>query len=640
MLTATQCLADPQAGGKGRRLAQAAEVTTVPPFVVVPSDWLATVLADRALALEHAWHLLCHRGAAGLPEAVEQIATVLGDIGLTDAMRRDLNTAIEEELAGTLRFAVRSSASTEDSGSGTEAGVYESLLDLAPESVAEAVVCCWRSYYSDRALAQRLARRQPWRPPEMAVVVQQMITAESGGVAFSRGRSTVLVESVDGSAASLVGGYAVPLRTAVAVPGRIHPAQPWQGQLVNAVGRLRQHASCEVDVEWAWDGVLLHVVQVRPVTAAPGQAAGPFSAAQEPVVRTKGVYSDEETPGFTDLGAVERIYDHYRRKRKVLQDTAARQLCAAGIAVAVQFNDLGIRSAAWAQLLERFPGQVVVDVSDEIRQIIVDITDLTATLQELHSTDADPTAVHTVVVREFITGTAGALSRVREGVLHVEYSTAGLLAINRGLVPTTHLCIDSTGTVAGIVPDDWHPATLFRIRSLTEIFTQTCPDTVIEWTVVDGHPHAIDYSRVHNEVELWLPGQRVGVLSRGTCTGPAVVVGDELTGILERASVAPIVSVAAPLPVNAQRYIADLHAKILAAPAPPVVVVDHPYAILAVLIGTVAGFVFRTEASLLCHLMILLREHAVPAVAAPGVQIADGYMVTLRPDGTLHMEGM
>ena len=57
---------------------------------------------------------------------------------------------------------------------------------------------------------------------------------------------------------------------------------------------------------------------------------------------------------------------------------------------------------------------------------------------------------------------------------------------------------------------------------------------------------------------------------------------------------------------------------------PPIIRARLPYAVLSVLIGSVAGFVFD-DGSVLSHLSILLREAGVPAVCASGITgVVDG----------------
>ncbi|ONI89733.1 hypothetical protein ALI22I_14675 [Saccharothrix sp. ALI-22-I] len=85
-------------------------------------------------------------------------------------------------------------------------------------------------------------------------------------------------------------------------------------------------------------------------------------------------------------------------------------------------------------------------------------------------------------------------------------------------------------------------------------------------------------------------------------------------------------------------HIAELHAQVTAHAEPPVVVVDRPFAILAVLIGSVAGFVFRGPASMLCHLSIVLREHGVPAVSVPDFEVEQGRVLNLLGNGEVRVE--
>lgn len=636
VLMAADCAADPRAGGKARNLALIADVVSVPDFVVVPSDWFGAALGDGAGLIAMALDRLRASGSSGLPVAHRTIAGVLGELRLPQDRAAELRTAVPDRLGTSGTFAVRSSAITEDSGVSSEAGLYDSFLHVTEEGLEEAVLACWRSYYSAGALAHRLARGGHWAPPDMAVVVQRMVAAARAGVAFSKGPGAVLVESVEGLADALVAGRVSGARSTV-VAGSRSGGDAWRQPVAEAVLRVRGKFETEVDAEWVWDGHEVHVVQARAVTAELGASVPDAQRVDEPVLRTRGVYSDEVTGGFEDLGAVQRVYENYRRKRSPLQQLAARHGCAAGLALAVQLNGRGVRTPAWPELLAGFGEKVVLDASDELRQIIVGPDEVTETLDGLLSLTADPSTVHTVVMREFISGTCGALSQVTGGALHVEYSRAGLLAMNRGLVPSNHVTLSPDGGVLGEVPQDWTPATLTSMREVTEAFTRTQPAAVIEWAVRDGRPFAIDYSRVGAQLGDPGAGHDVSVLSRGAGGGPALVVGPELREQLEAASIAPVISVSEPIPNGAEIHIADLHRKVLTSPEPPVVVADSPYAILAVLIGSVAGFVFRSQASLLCHLTILLREHGVPALAAPGFEVRDGEVVRLLDDGTIRV---
>jgi rifampicin phosphotransferase len=255
-----------------------------------------------------------------------------------------------------------------------------------------------------------------------------------------------------------------------------------------------------------------------------------------------------------------------------------RHGCGAGAAIVPRYNRTGLATALWSELLVALGERVVVDVSADTRQIIVPVDKLTLTLLEQlgHSGD-DP---RTVLVREFTTGEVGALCRLADGALRVEWSADGLLAINRGLATDLRRFIERDGSVTGPLPSGWDYGTVRRLRAVTEEFN-TRGSCVIEWVASGTRLRAIDYSVTDADFEFDVL-ERATTISGGACQGPALVVGDALLGDLEATSVAPIVSVSEALPADGGSHIAELHARVMASGERPVVVVDRPFAILAV----------------------------------------------------------
>jgi pyruvate,water dikinase len=82
--------------------------------------------------------------------------------------------------------AVRSSALDED-GIGTSfAGQYDTYLNIkGPDAIAEAIVKCWESVGGERMEAYRKEHNLPAESLGVAVLVQQMVSAEVSGVVFS-----------------------------------------------------------------------------------------------------------------------------------------------------------------------------------------------------------------------------------------------------------------------------------------------------------------------------------------------------------------------------------------------------------------------------------------------------------------------
>ena len=111
---------------------------------------------------------------------------------------------------------------------------------------------------------------------QMHVVVQEMVASVVSGVAFSRnpltGLSDVVVEAVPGTGEALVSGRATPERWVRHWGGWTQrpddPALPADiaAELSTLVAAIAEDRGAPIDLEWSWDGKLLYLLQVRPMT--------------------------------------------------------------------------------------------------------------------------------------------------------------------------------------------------------------------------------------------------------------------------------------------------------------------------------------------------------------------------------------
>ncbi|MFF2388255.1 PEP/pyruvate-binding domain-containing protein [Agromyces sp. NPDC058104] len=190
---------------------------------------------------------------------------------------------------------VRSSAVAEDLAGSSFAGQFESVLHVASSDEAIAAVeRCWRATTSEHLAAYRDARRTG--DGSLALLVQRQLAPASAGVAFGRdpvsGDDRVVIEAVAGLADRLLGGATSPERwtverdAAVRRTGADGPALLDEAEVLRVAELVRQLGEvfgAPQDVEWAFAGGELNVVQSRPITTLPApEAAG----AREPVPAT------------------------------------------------------------------------------------------------------------------------------------------------------------------------------------------------------------------------------------------------------------------------------------------------------------------------------------------------------------------
>ncbi|MEU4193630.1 PEP/pyruvate-binding domain-containing protein [Kribbella sp. NPDC026611] len=123
------------------------------------------------------------------------------DLGTAGGAGAALAAALVE--VGDGPYAVRSSASGEDTAGASGAGQYASYLAVPQWELARRIVDCWASLSSPRAVAYRRGA-----DAQMAVIVQQHVDADVAGVLFT-GDPTV-VEASWGLGESVVSGLVTP----------------------------------------------------------------------------------------------------------------------------------------------------------------------------------------------------------------------------------------------------------------------------------------------------------------------------------------------------------------------------------------------------------------------------------------------
>ncbi|MEL6981943.1 MAG: PEP-utilizing enzyme, partial [Actinomycetota bacterium] len=156
---------------------------------------------------------------------------------------------------GARTLAVRSAFGAEDDASASLAGWFDSFLGVRPPAVPDVV-----------AKVRASADRHPGRF-RRDVLIMAMVDARLAGVAFSEPETyDDVVNVATGTAERLVSGEESGQRLELDRLGR--PSPGWQGRLQRLLRSVRSEFGDRAwDVEWADDGRVCWLVQLRPITA-------------------------------------------------------------------------------------------------------------------------------------------------------------------------------------------------------------------------------------------------------------------------------------------------------------------------------------------------------------------------------------
>ncbi|MGI8711761.1 MAG: rifamycin-inactivating phosphotransferase [Solirubrobacteraceae bacterium] len=202
-------------GGKGALLGELSRIEgiSVPAGFCLTTDAFQRILAE-APSIEDRLDRLSRLK----PEDREAIRALSAEIrraleGI--AIPEDLASAITRHLARLgeqAAYAVRSSATAEDSPTASFAGQHDTYLNVAgPAAVLQHVSRCWASLFTERAVTYRLRNGFDHRKVHMAVVVQQMVFPQAAGILFTAdpvtsNRRVASVEASFGLGETLVSG--------------------------------------------------------------------------------------------------------------------------------------------------------------------------------------------------------------------------------------------------------------------------------------------------------------------------------------------------------------------------------------------------------------------------------------------------
>jgi pyruvate,water dikinase len=294
------------AGGKGANLSRLARAGFhVPDGFILPTEAYRLFVAANRLggAIQSALEGLTAADAAALESASTLIRSAFSRGEIPDHLQAAIIDGYAKIKDGPV--AVRSSATTEDLPDLSFAGQQDTFLNiLNQEQLLAAVVNCWSSLWTGRAIGYRLRNAIDQNTISLAVVVQRMVASQVSGVLFTANpltglRSETVIDAVFGLGEALVSGQVEPDQfIADSASGKIisrrlggkqlitHPrpeggveSLPRQdavlqtltpedvGRLVALGRRVQAEYRLPQDIEWAFEDKQLYLLQARPITS-------------------------------------------------------------------------------------------------------------------------------------------------------------------------------------------------------------------------------------------------------------------------------------------------------------------------------------------------------------------------------------
>jgi phosphohistidine swiveling domain-containing protein len=296
-------------GGKGLNLSRLRRAGfPVPPgFIVSTAAYEAFVYDQQTSAISPAETIsdALHAAATDVPSSLEAASRAIRARFAAAQMPVEISVAIQSAYAdlGRPPVAVRSSATAEDLPEVSFAGQQDTTLNVVNgDALQRAVIDCWSSLWTARAISYRARNGIDHQTVLLAVVVQEMVYSESSGVLFTANpltgkRAETVIDATFGLGEALVSGQVEPDHYVVHADG--HIVSKSMGRKATAIRsaagggtvtveqdaasrqalddetiRELTHLGCRAadlfgtpqDIEWARAGGRLFLLQARPIT--------------------------------------------------------------------------------------------------------------------------------------------------------------------------------------------------------------------------------------------------------------------------------------------------------------------------------------------------------------------------------------
>ncbi len=381
------------AGGKGANLARLIEAGfPVPGGFIVTTDAYRAFLQENNLARVIAAALA--RLVPGNPASLELVSRVIREQFGAGRVPADLAAALSTTYLAQpiahMAVAVRSSATAEDLPDLSFAGQQDTFLNVVgEEALLSAVIRCWSSLWTARAIGYRARNGISHEGVALAVVIQTMVEADVAGVLFTANplsgrRTETVIDAVTGLGEALVSGQVTPGHYVVL---------PADGQVVTRClageaavlpddvirelavlgARIAAHFGMPQDIEWACAEGKLWILQARPITSLYPLPDASDPAGELKILASIGAFQGMLDP-FTPLGRdtmaafAARVGSYFGYDRTYATQTA---LFTAGERLFVDLTP-PLRNGTGRKVILAALGQVEPGIGQAIAEVLAD----------------------------------------------------------------------------------------------------------------------------------------------------------------------------------------------------------------------------------------------------------------------------
>lgn len=617
-----------QVGNKAYALYEMNQLVDVPRFITLDAQEMLRILSlneNKEIAKELKAKWITKLNLAYFMETFHML------IGRMYIPRSWIETLIDklkkEKISGP--FAVRASSIYEDSAQASAPGVFHTVLDVNETNLQSAIIECWSSNFSSKTAYYFGNHIDRFEDIKMGVIIQSMQYGEMSGVMFTAnpvtGKKEIVVETTASVSNYLTDGH---------VSGkRYFLSETCDGQepaflckLRDVGQRIKTYYNRDVDIEWTCSKEKIYILQVRPIST---------KCSRERI--EAGVFSISEISRLDIKGAlIQDMIIRWRGKKQHFSRACDKR----GIRRLEWFFTQNYHSDCYEEVQEhisRMYGKyVTLAINKLYSDVVIERNQVISYLKMYSKRDIQNNIIS---IREIPYNQVSVISTMLEdGAVYLEVADGVIKALKQGDMPYStyrikdgeflekkeihnqkryDICLPSGDFE--LIDNEINSYTLYeeqflQIAKATMKLWQEEQTGAIEWWLCDGEVFAADISlyKLSKEIDIADKDR----ISKGVIDGYAFKLDETIWEEISLWSYGQAISVDSyHQELDMQAYMQEIRGQIKKQKEKGNVILcaKSPLLSLAPLLDLVDGCVFQ-EASLLCHMAIMLREKGIPAV--------------------------
>jgi hypothetical protein len=296
-------------GNKARYLLDISSIVETPPFFVLTTSLLNDILhldenSDIFDEILEIW-----TKKIGILQAASKIDILFKSIIIPISWQEEIYLTLKCEGISE-PYAIRSSSIFEDNHLSSGAGIFETYLNVSQENIFGSIIGCLSSIFKPKAVFFTNTNGKYDIFQTMGVIIQKMVNVKTSGILFTSNplmdKTGEYIEYTDDYSSKITDGNAE--YKTITLNKNKYIDKIWLKPLLVAVNNMKKTVNYELDVEWAYDNEKLYILQMRPIL----QSCKKLANYQIRPINEISVFSKKQ------MGYLSEKYNSWKFKKSVL----------------------------------------------------------------------------------------------------------------------------------------------------------------------------------------------------------------------------------------------------------------------------------------------------------------------------------